>query len=547
MSLSRKQEETNYWPSISDMFLVFFVMALAISYSKMSGTAEGEKYILEDVMLETAELVSYANEHLEPESSIESPSIKKSSYNEADKQKLSDILHEVYNCLTISPQWPREEFESGDPRNEQRTQTFERFRKELKERKEDRYRSVVALISLHLGLNATAGHEDKQLRLINQKLTSAQDGGSSSVLPAAAAGNTVSSDALAEELQRIREALKGSGHDLSLLVQLIERYKELLQQIRHIESQIQEALEDSGKAPVNIDTLVNHYKELRHQVAEMSKELEAHRKGDDGMVRISEEAYEQLLAEKERLEGRIKELEQEIAGFNARVEEEVQRRLAEQGAMISNVVLKESDVNFDGGRWEPHIKHQKHYKALITKLSAPILALLTPDAKKPGAQIIEIIGHTDKHGWEKLSQDAKAVEHTSQYFEQWVYDYNYNLNASLGLRRANAFIDTIVKSLETDGALFEAYIKHHHPQEKSVNMRLAALRVTYGKNYRSFLAHLVETPNDIKNARSKPNAILKFRAYSASFNQPRSTDAESRRLEVITRPETFTAPTATKQ
>lgn len=56
MSLSRQSEEVNYWPSISDMFLVFFVMALALLAQTTRFESEGEKFILDDVIAESNEL-----------------------------------------------------------------------------------------------------------------------------------------------------------------------------------------------------------------------------------------------------------------------------------------------------------------------------------------------------------------------------------------------------------------------------------------------------------------------------------------------------------
>lgn len=56
MSLFRQSEEVNYWPSISDMFLVFFVMALALLAQTTRFETEGEKYIIDDVIAESNEL-----------------------------------------------------------------------------------------------------------------------------------------------------------------------------------------------------------------------------------------------------------------------------------------------------------------------------------------------------------------------------------------------------------------------------------------------------------------------------------------------------------
>lgn len=53
MNQSFQEEEVNYWPSISDMFLVFFVMALTIVATSTQMTEEGDKYTMQDVLEES--------------------------------------------------------------------------------------------------------------------------------------------------------------------------------------------------------------------------------------------------------------------------------------------------------------------------------------------------------------------------------------------------------------------------------------------------------------------------------------------------------------
>lgn len=57
MNRSFEEEEVNYWPSISDMFLVFFVLALTIVASSSTMTEEGDKYALRDVWEESNRLL----------------------------------------------------------------------------------------------------------------------------------------------------------------------------------------------------------------------------------------------------------------------------------------------------------------------------------------------------------------------------------------------------------------------------------------------------------------------------------------------------------
>lgn len=58
MSFFRSSDEVNYWPSITDMFMAFFVIALALLSLRTSIEIEGEKYILDDVIKESNELFS---------------------------------------------------------------------------------------------------------------------------------------------------------------------------------------------------------------------------------------------------------------------------------------------------------------------------------------------------------------------------------------------------------------------------------------------------------------------------------------------------------
>lgn len=50
---SNKDEEINYWPSVSDMFLVFFIMALCIVSTMYSSYSDGEKEIMDEVVYQS--------------------------------------------------------------------------------------------------------------------------------------------------------------------------------------------------------------------------------------------------------------------------------------------------------------------------------------------------------------------------------------------------------------------------------------------------------------------------------------------------------------
>lgn len=52
MNQSFDEEEVNYWPSISDMFLVFFVLALTLVATSTQLAEKGDKYAMTDVLSE---------------------------------------------------------------------------------------------------------------------------------------------------------------------------------------------------------------------------------------------------------------------------------------------------------------------------------------------------------------------------------------------------------------------------------------------------------------------------------------------------------------
>ena len=55
---SEFDEEVNYWPSVSDMFLVFFILALCIVSTMTSNLNDGEKRIFDEVVYQSNELFS---------------------------------------------------------------------------------------------------------------------------------------------------------------------------------------------------------------------------------------------------------------------------------------------------------------------------------------------------------------------------------------------------------------------------------------------------------------------------------------------------------
>ncbi len=57
MSLNGHTQDVNYWPSISDMFLVFFIMAMSIVITSSVSDEVGDKYLVDDVIREYDSLV----------------------------------------------------------------------------------------------------------------------------------------------------------------------------------------------------------------------------------------------------------------------------------------------------------------------------------------------------------------------------------------------------------------------------------------------------------------------------------------------------------
>ena len=60
MAFGEKSSDVNYWPSISDMFLVFFIMAMAIVITSSSSNEIGDKYLVDDVVREYEIIVAQA-------------------------------------------------------------------------------------------------------------------------------------------------------------------------------------------------------------------------------------------------------------------------------------------------------------------------------------------------------------------------------------------------------------------------------------------------------------------------------------------------------
>ena len=64
MSRHTLHSEENFWPSVSDMFLALFVIALVLYASASKKAGDGDLYIPDQVVAETEELMKEIGERL---------------------------------------------------------------------------------------------------------------------------------------------------------------------------------------------------------------------------------------------------------------------------------------------------------------------------------------------------------------------------------------------------------------------------------------------------------------------------------------------------
>ncbi len=351
MSLSRNQEETNYWPSISDMFLVFFVLAMAVASGKVAQISAGEKYLIEDIVIETCYLVEYTNNHLEPESTIPAPP-PCCDVDEYSTRQLSDSLDKVYACLraTYQPQSEQEETLSSMEND---------YRQSLDDK---RYKDCVKLISVLLGLDEKPP-TDMQLRNINEKLSGEGNG---------------------SEVERQRKQLE-------VLLRQMESRQEELTQCQNEKQELKTRVEQLENDIAKLRKLLIETEKIRPLMEEIDR-LRQQVKGQENIIaRLTEELT--------KLQNEINKLRIEKTDIDI----EVERRVAElikkfkEANRISKSILEEQDIAFDTGKSIPHIKGRTNYDKLLKELKGYL------NTDSTNTYTIEVIGFTDKTSGEEIN------------------------------------------------------------------------------------------------------------------------------------------------
>ncbi len=404
MSLSRNQEETNYWPSISDMFLVFFVLAIALTSSMISGQSAGEKFIIDDVADAATELVNYVNGHLEPKTPIATPPqrVGEGEYGEVNTAALSERLDEAWKLIA--------EKIPARPLSDSAQHEFD----ELRERsgKAD-YRRSIRLMYYHLGMDAAAAdrHYDKMLRLVNAELRRLVE----EKTPPPPAPPTAG-----ERLAAIQKALGAAGMTDAQLQERLEAIRTALAETSLVLEELPRIIRENPKLATRIRELEQLVDKLRDKLSDTSQTKE--------VLRQLRKSIEQMRAELEQKDKRVRELEAKEGSLTAelkKLKQQMDKLSGEHGRyQISQIVMSEHDVSFDLNRTAPRIGSTGRYDMLLDFLSARL--------KEAGScrLVVEVIGHTDS------ARKQNATQSESD-------DYN----AGLGLKRAMAFIQKIKKDL----------------------------------------------------------------------------------------------------
>lgn len=440
MSIFHKTEETNYWPSISDMFLVFFVIALA-SYAIVKGG--GDSYIKEEaieegnVLFHRMGLAEYKGET-----------------KSAELPGFAEKIIEAYDAIDATGKLPAREFDGLTDEEKECIRKACGFDtadgqvgiQQLKEKAKKDYSLAISLLAWRC-LYLTDNHYSRWRQMMNPAPDQDSDKGPKE--PCERMEYILESQLRNHDILRhINACLAGQGigntkEDVPVLQQNIANLQSELDKYRNYiaswNKRVYDALDGNGKREVDAE-------KLQKGVNDLADRYERFVKGNGTLA----EDNKRLADEIERLKQQLDDAQErllEYAGLDMDIHELAQILNVSEGdvsikdllpmlkdkahkvvavasdARVSQVVLNEKDVHFVTAQtsFEKPEDAAKALDATVEKIRESI----NPSKR----YVIEIIGHTDMDG---SGMDGKKGRKAS-FPEAVNTDFG---NPKLGLQRA---------------------------------------------------------------------------------------------------------------
>ncbi|MBE6416482.1 MAG: hypothetical protein E7032_08135 [Akkermansiaceae bacterium] len=481
MALDEKAQDFNYWPSISDMFLVFFIMAMAIVITRVGVDAEGDKFLVDDVIQEYNSLVDMVDErssgelgHLKYQKSEDDIQLDGNEVRRQQlRRKMAQLLKIIDKEGLLEPLLTEAKIqkirkqEDGKPLKFTSQLRLPIFMKETgdswaeypftMEHKEDlvaSYRSARDKYASAAEASAGFGYDDS-LRLLAYRVACM---GQSSL-----AKMDVASMARLVRLA-FAELANKQNDTAAMLAGARADVKEKSDKIRQQENELAALKSELQELKARQDTDQRRIAELEKQEEDLEEKL-----------RFAQGKLSTQNVDREALE-RIRELLEKVPELADKGNlEEAVAKLVQQSIDISNSnlytdSLQEDDVSFKYNSADP-VVHQKGRVKLANLLVAFDSAR---SSHKPVVYEVIIVGHTDNKG-------------------------NAERNLELGMERALSIRDTIIAALQ---------------KREVITFSSMANICSYGKTY------------------------IKFYCYSGSYHNPLvpqmpETECEAnRRVEV---------------
>lgn len=430
--ISERAEETNYWPSISDMFLAFFIIALALYAQK--DFINADDYIINDIVEESNLLFERAGlPRYEKEAEDKNPNrpilakqlLQAGQWFERQRKQKYTMPPDVLDYI----------------RRTEMTEQLSLTEEELRDRASSQYHLAVQCLAWQV-LSDAALHTGA-LQSLMEKAAEELHQQDESKTP------TDFSDF--EKLCKVFEHLKDDAklrhvnavfrdNDIGGKTHSNKELEKWLEQARNETASLKSKLDGlKSKLDFLLDFIVNqsHYITDKTGIGK-NKTVTAENACDllDGQI---EEALTELInlrkANPKKMAKKISELEQKLALKDGELQdarhlitqqqEEVAQLKHARDAREQHVMLDDTKVNFIPGQTgytNPHIAHQNLDEAAVN-----LAEFMEKNKEKCHTYVIEIIGHTDIDGSSmgRSHDETKALEKDE-------------LNPRLGLLRAVA-------------------------------------------------------------------------------------------------------------
>lgn len=412
---SEFDEEVNYWPSVSDMFLVFFILALCIVSTMTSNLNDGEKRIFDEVVYQSNELFSLLELDRRYDATMDSDT--------TDYPRLAEMLmianEKLYTGRKLSKGG---EVRANDNEN-------------ISEAKYN-YREAVKYLFRRVALEADLTCADntdsaRLLDMINRRL-----GG-------------VGMLGRAQQSDQIMDSLTGAGElDVD---SLLKELKELRDKQTHMVD-----VAELEKVKQQYDALQKEYDELLKKQPDMAElaRLRAQLKELDNLKKLLVE-YTGGSSQYQTALNNLKKLKEMLdAALAERDAAKKQLALVDANTHVSQVVLDGDTVRYYPNEPEPKEEsiammfgsknynnnvideqHPEQSPVLLRKCDEVATALMK-DA--PAGMVIEIIGHTDG------DSTTKGFNFSVSGGNSWSSG-----NAALGLQRARVMADMVTAQIRS--------------------------------------------------------------------------------------------------